>query len=184
LARPGKDWTAFKDSFWRGGINQTGGAYEVCSLCGGLLPGYSGDDYTVKLLGVQVKNIHPTWNGYGVAFRADYGKNGLSGYMVEMEKLNKNAPVVLYFSKWVDGKQIKPPLASVNMPAGYDINNPQNLGVKVEGDRFTAFLDGKQVLMTSDPTFTSGSAGVYSNHGTLLTFGGLDVDSVACNTFE
>ncbi len=180
LARAGKEWDAFKDKFWRGGIAQKDGGFQVCPLCGGLLPGYSGSDYRVDLSGVKVQNVNPTWNGYGVAFRAEYGKKGLNGYMFEIEKVNKNAPVQIYFSKWVNGKQIRPPLAVKNLPPDFDWNNPPDISVKAEGDTFIAYLDGKEVLKASDKTYTEGGAGVVSNLGTKLDFADFAVNLPVC----
>lgn len=180
LARAGKDWEAFEDKFWRGGIVQQHSGYQVCPLCGGLLPGYSGRDYRVDLSGVKVKNVNPTWNGYGVTFRAKYDKKGLHGYMFEIEKVNKNAPVQIYFSKWVNGKQIRPPLAVQNLPPDFDWNNPPDISVKVEGDTFVAYLNGKEVLKASDKTYAEGGAGMVANLGTRLDFADFLLNPPVC----
>lgn len=180
LASAGRNWDIFEDKFWRGGITQEGGLYEACPLCGGLLPGYKGNDYQVDLSGVKVSNVNPTWNGYGVAFRADYTKKGLDGYMFEIERVNKNAPVQVYFSKWVNGKQIKPPLSVTNLPADFDWNSPPDISVRAEGDKFTAYLDGQEILQARDKTYTEGGAGVVSNQGTTLEFSDFLIDALAC----
>jgi len=180
LAQAGEDWTAFYDKFWRGGITPEGLGYQVCPLCGGLVPGFTGSDYQIDLSGVQVGNVRPTWNGYGVAFRSEYGKQGLNGYTFEIERVNKNAPVQIYFSKWVNGKQIKPPLSVQNLPADFDWNTPPDISVKAEGDTFTAYVGGKPVLQASDQTFTEGGAGVISNYGTQLSFSDFQVGALAC----
>lgn len=170
LAVATDDWKNLQDKFWRGGIKQGDDGFYVCPLCGGLLPGFSGNDYAIDLPGVKVSNVLPSWNGYGVAFRADYQKSGLNGYMFEIERVNKKLPTQIYFSKWVNGKQIKPPLASITAPANFDWDNPPNMTVKVEGDQMIAYLNGVEVLRASDSTYPEGGAGVIANMGTQLQF--------------
>ncbi|MCA1900225.1 MAG: hypothetical protein LDL50_05905 [Chloroflexi bacterium] len=180
LARSSGDWQAFKDSFWRGGITPGDGGYRVCPLCGGLLPARLGSDYEIDLSGVGVENIRPTWNGYGLAFRSTYDKNGLNGYMFEVEQVNKNKPAVIYFSKWVNGKQIQPPLAAMDMPSSFDWTNPPDFRIKVEGDSFTAYLNGEPALTAKDSTYAAGGVGVVANQGTQLTFEDLVVKPIGC----
>ncbi len=181
LARAGADWDSSQDKFWKGGITPQQGGYKVCPLCGGLLPGFSGNDYQVDLSGVQVKNTNSTWNGYGITFRAENGKMGLNGYMFELEKVNKSNPTQIYFSKWVNGVQIKPPIKRVYLKSDIDWNNPPDMSVKVEGDTFTAYMDGQQVLQGSDKTYTEGGSGVFSNAGTELNFSDFLAASVDCD---
>lgn len=180
LAQAGNNWDALQDGFWRGGIKSAQGQYQVCQLCGGLLPGFSGSDYQIDLTGISLNNELPAWNGYGVAFRADYSSKGLSGYTFEIEKANKNQSTQIYFSKWVNGKQIKPPLSVLELPSDIDWNNPPNISVKAEGDQFTAFMNGKEVLRARDSTYPAGKAGVISNLGTTLSFGGFNIASPGC----
>jgi len=177
LAQAGDDWQVLKDGFWKGGIT---GAYDVCPLCGGLLPGYSGSDYSIDLSGVGVTNTRPTWNGYGVAFRSSYDKSGLDGYMFEVEQVNKNQPVKIYFSKWVNGKQIQPSLSVTELPSNFDWTNPPDFQIQAKGDSFTAYLDGKQMLTAKDSTYLNGGVGVISNQGTELTFEDLTVNQANC----
>jgi len=180
LARAGSEWDSSKDKFWKGGIAQQPGGYKVCPLCGGLLPGFSDSDYQVDLSGVQVTNTSPTWNGYGITFRAENGAKGLNGYMFEVEKVNKNNPTRIYFSKWVNGVQIKPPIKMISLSSDIDWNNPPDMSVKVEGNTFTAYMDGQQVLQGSDDTYATGSAGVFSNAGTELIFSDFMADPLHC----
>jgi len=170
LAVATDEWKNLEDKFWRGGIKQGDGEFYVCPLCGGLLPGFSGNDYVIDLSDVKVSNVLPSWNGYGVAFRADYQKSGLNGYMFEIERVNKNLKTQIYFSKWVNGKQIKPPLATITAPANFDWDNPPSMTVKVEGDQMIAYLNGVEVLRASDSTYAEGSSGVIANMGTQLQF--------------
>jgi|JFJP01.1.fsa_nt_gi hypothetical protein len=180
LARAGSEWDASDDKFWRGGIEQQEDGYRACPLCGGLLPGFSGNDYQVGLSGVQVEKTNPTWNGYGITFRAENGPKGLNGYMFEVEKVNKNNPTRIYFSKWVNGVQIKPYIKMFYLPSDIDWNNPPDMSVKVEGDTFTAYMDGQQVLQGKDTTYPTGGSGVFSNAGTELNFSDFLANSLDC----
>jgi Flp pilus assembly pilin Flp len=180
LAEAGDEWESSKDKFWYGGIEQQQDGYKVCPLCGGLLPGFSDSDYQLDLSGVTVKNTNATWNGYGITFRAENGANGLNGYMFEVEKVNKNNPTRIYFSKWVNGVQIKPYIKMYYLPSDIDWNNPPDMSVKVEGNTFTAYMNGQQVLQGSDKTYTEGGAGVFSNAGTELSFSDFLINPLNC----
>jgi hypothetical protein len=178
--RAAKNWDAFKDKFWRGGVAYQDAMYQVCPLCGGTLPGYSGENAIITLAGVNVSNVRNSWNGYGVVFHAKYEKKKLNGYMFEIERQNKNKPVQVYFSKWIKGKQIRPPLALLALSPAFDWENPPSVQVRVEGNRFTALLDGRQVLQASDDTFTEGGAGAIANPGTQMTFDDFTVQVNTC----
>lgn len=174
------EWTALKDKFWRGGITDTGDQLTVCPLCGGVLDGYTGSDYVVDLSDVQVTNTGSTWYGYGVTFRSEYTNRGLNGYMFEIEQTNKNKPPVMYFSKWVNGNQVRPSLAVTNLPANFSWSDPPDMQVSVQGDTFVAYLDGVPVLNASDSTYASGSAGVIANAGSTLRFSDFSLNPTDC----
>jgi hypothetical protein len=178
--RAEQDWDAFKDGFWKGGVEYQDAMYQVCPMCGGTLPGYTGGDASITLAGVNVKNIRNSWNGYGVVFHAKYEKKKLDGYMFEIERQTKNHPVQVYFSKWIKGKQIEPPLAVLELAASFDWENPPSIQIQVEGKKFTASLDGRQVLQASDGTFSEGGVGVITNPGTQMTFDDFTVQVNTC----
>ena len=176
-------WNPYKDGFGRGGVEYRNGRFQVCSLCGGTVPGSHGKDYTLTFSNVQVENVRKSWNGYGVLFRGTFEKKKYSGYMFEIERQNENKPTQVYFSKWVKGKQIRPLLSVLDLPS-FDWENPPEIQVKVEGDTFTAYLDGKEVLRAKDDTYPDGSSGVISNPGTELKFGGFKVGMDLCGEVE
>jgi hypothetical protein len=178
--RATQGWDAFKDKSWRGGVEYQDVRYQVCPQCGGTLPGFAGGDAVISLAGVNVKNVRNSWNGYGVVFHAKYEKKKMNGYMFEIERQNKNQPVQIYFSKWVKGKQIRPPLAVLNMTSTFDWENPPSIQIQVEGNKFTALLDGRQVLQTSDGTYNEGGVGVFANPGTQMTFDDFTVQVDTC----
>ena len=100
--------------------------------------------------------------------------------MFEVEKVNKNNPTRIYFSKWVNGVQIKPYIKMYYLPSDIDWNNPPDMSVKVEGNTFTAYMNGQQVLQGSDKTYTEGGTGVFSNAGTELSFSDFLINPLNC----
>ncbi len=184
IAQSDADWVAITDKFWKGGIEAQNGRYNVCPLCGGLLPAFSGNDYQIDLSGIRVTNTKSTWNGYGVTFRSTLGPKGLDGYMFEIERTNKNTPTKIYFSKWIEGKQIKPAIRELQLPAGIDWNNPPAMSVGVQGNNFTAYMNGNPVLEASDSTYTQGGAGVFANAGTQVSFDNFRVDTPECGEVQ
>lgn len=179
VVRASDEWHGFKDKFWRGGVEFENGRFEACPLCGATMGGFSGADFTLSLSGVQVENERKSWNGYGVVFRGAYTRQGYEGYMLEIERQAKNHPVQIYFSKWVRGVQIRPPLAAQNLP-DFDWENPPSIQVQVAGDTFSASLNGEPALRAVDRTFTEGEVGVVSNSGTRTTFQEFNVQFDVC----
>jgi hypothetical protein len=100
--------------------------------------------------------------------------------MFEIERKKYNQPGQMYFSKWVNGYQIQPPLAAVDVPENFDWNNPGNLTVVAQDDTFQAFLEGEKVLETQDDTFKKGQAGLAVNYGSRLYLDDFGVDSPTC----
>lgn len=167
---------------WRGGIQPGVDGFQVCQLCSGMLGGYSGSDYLLDLSGVQVENVLPANNGFGVAFRAKSTESGLSGYMFEIEQQNKNKPPVVSITKWVNGVRVNPSLGEVELPMGYDWTTSPNIQVDVKGDTFTAYLNGQPILTVKDSTYKEGGVGVATKNGTTLKFRDLTAKNPACQT--
>ncbi|BAJ62944.1 hypothetical protein [Anaerolinea thermophila] len=169
---------------WRGGIQPAVDGFQVCQLCAGMLGGYSGSDYVLDLSGVQVENVLPANNGFGVAFRAESGENGMSGYMFEIEQQNKTKPPVVSFTKWVNGVRVNPSLGEVELPMGYDWTTSPRIQIDVRGDTFTAYLDGKPILTVKDTTYKKGGVGVATKNGTTLRFKDITAQDPACQPVQ
>lgn len=167
---------------WRGGIQPAVDGFQVCQLCAGMLGGYSGSDYVLDLSGVQVENVLPANNGFGMAFRAENGKNGMSGYMFEIEQQNKTKPPVISFTKWVNGVRVNPSLGEVELPMGYDWTTAPRIQIDVRGDTFTAYLDGKPILTVKDATYKEGGVGIATKNGTTLKFKDLTAREPSCQS--
>jgi len=132
------------------------------------------DDYTVTASGVSFDNAKKTWQGGLLYFRTD--PDARTGYVFEIEKRNNGHDAEIYFRKWSNGYQLDPPLASAPIPAGYDFENPTDIQVQVSGDTFTAFMDGEEVLQTSDSTYSSGTVGLASNWGSRMEVDDISID--------
>jgi type II secretion system protein G len=109
-------------------------------------------------------NVSATLNqgrGFGVYYRSD-GKASISGYCFQYDPGLGNKFVVRKVTKGAESA----PLASFNMPAGFDIYGKQHdIVVKVVGNQHVVMVDGKQVLSFADSTYKSGSAGLRSWDG-------------------
>jgi len=173
-------WDPFNWKQVKGSIQKIDDQFIACPMCAGILPGYSGSDYLVGIEGVKVRNTNPTWNGYGLVFRVQEEKKGFSGYMFEVEKVNKNNPTRVYFTKWVNGAQIMPAIKMLNLPSDIDWNDPPDITVNVTGNKFVAYFDGKEVLTGKDDSYAQGGAGVIANGGTELMFSNLSLSPVDC----
>ncbi|MCD4672825.1 MAG: Flp family type IVb pilin [Anaerolineaceae bacterium] len=138
------------------------------------LEDFSQDDYTLTAAGTQFFNDKKRWQGGLLYFRTD--PDTRDGYVFEIEQRNKGRQPEIYFRKWTNGYQINPPLASAPLPAGFDWDDPTDIQVQVEGDTFTAFMDGTQVLETSDATYASGTVGVASNWGSRMAVDDISID--------
>lgn len=111
-------------------------------------------DYTVYVSGAHLMK----GKGYGVFFRTTVKKKRLfNGYTFQYDPGYGRGAFI--FRKWVNGKEL-PPFAV--MPAqGYDwYSAPKDVTIKVQGDQFTAYIDGVAVLSGVDGSFREGGAGL------------------------
>jgi prepilin-type N-terminal cleavage/methylation domain-containing protein len=99
--------------------------------------------------------------GFGVYYRSD-GKANISGYCFQYDPGLGNKFVV----RKVNGGSESAPVASFNMPAGFNVYGAQHdIVIKVVGDKHVIAVDGQQVLSFSDSTYKTGSAGLRSWDG-------------------
>lgn len=176
-------WIEIKNSFWgKFGSWQVKDGKLISPRSGAmLLNEYKGSDYNISLNGIKLVNQASAWNGYGVMFRASTdAKGALNGYMFEFERRTPNEPVTMYFSYWVGGKQVvMTPPGKLTIPANSGWDNPANLTVSVQGDKFVASMNGKPIMEATDPKnlYTEGAVGLASNAGSSIV-----VDDVAVKT--
>jgi Flp pilus assembly pilin Flp len=158
-------WTSIKNRLFNGKWMAKDGQLEARHLSLALLDDFGGSDYRLTVGAPRLDNFRNSYQGFGVMFRAT-GDDSFNGYMFEVERKNTSDPGVMYFSQWVNGYQVIPPIASVPVPAGFDWESPGDLSVDVQGDTFTAYFDGVEVLQGQDTLFTEGTVGVATNYGT------------------
>jgi hypothetical protein len=126
------------------------------------------------------------WTDYIVTFTADlYKGNGFGVYFRATHFEHANAYIFQYdpgygkgaflFRKIVKGGE-RSPFARANAPADYQWHEvPRQIKVVVEGDTFTAFVDGQQVLRASDSEYTHGGVGLHTWDGSEACFNDFQV---------
>ena len=123
---------------------------------------FTGDDY---MLTIDKANL-TQGNGYGVWFRAQ-NLDKPEGYIFQYDPGYDGGSFL--FRKWVDGHELAP-FARVKAP-GYDWHGEDHqVQIRAEGDTFTAYVDGDEVLSASDSTYTEGTVGLRTWDNTQATF--------------
>ncbi len=174
------EWSPLTGGFWKGGWRIIDGRLVGESLAAAILDTVNETDYIVTAEAIKLEMLRSTYQGFGIIFRASVHKQKLSGYMFEIEKKNAADRGLMYFSKWVKGYQIFPPLASVEVPSRFDWSKISQMRIVAQGDTFIAFVDGQEVLRVQDSTYTQGKAGVAVNYGSRATINNFSIASVGC----
>ena len=170
-------WNSIKQGFFNGKWKVKDGKLEARHLSLALLDEFSGEDFRLTVGSPTLNNFRGYYEGFGVMFRTE-SEERLNGYMFEVERVNRNDPGLMYFSQWVNGYQVVPPISSVPVPQDFNWENPGDFTIEVSGDTFTAYLDGEEILQGSDSLYTEGTVGVVTNYGTKA-----EIDSVTIESF-
>ena len=129
-------------------------------------------DYTVKLDGAQLDR----GNGYGVFFRGTDLGGRTDGYIVQYDPGWGGGSIIM--RKWVNGREL-PPFAIKRMP-GYDWKGePHDLQLDIQGNTFTLSLDGEEVLVGQDDTYTKGGVGLRSWNSTEVCFDNITIGELS-----
>lgn len=124
---------------------------------------------------IQVRAILYQGNGYGVYFRATGTPNNLDGYIFQYDPGYGVPRGSFLFRKIVGGGE-RSPFARAKAPEGFEWWNVwRDIQVNVEGDTFTAYVDGEPVLQGSDDSYTTGRVGLRTWDSTLAAFDDLQV---------
>jgi len=126
------------------------------------------------------------WTDYVVTFTAElYKGNGFGVYFRATHFEQANAYIFQYDPGWRTGTFLyrkiingyeQYPFAAVNAPAGYQWHKvPRQIKLVVEGDTFTAFVDGQQVLRASGSEYTHGGVGLRTWDGSEACFNDFQV---------
>jgi fructan beta-fructosidase len=137
-----------------------------------LADGSEGSDYTIN----TDANLS-SGNGYGLFFRTSQNDNGrIEGYTFQYDPGYGGGQFIM--RKWVNGYELWPPFATANAPQGYDWRNvDRQVEVDVSGTVFTAKIDGEEVLVGSDDSYTEGSAGLRAWSSSQACFDNFSVKS-------
>ena len=129
-------------------------------------------DYMINLSGVTLNE----GDGFGIIFRASDESN-LDGYTFQYDPGYAGGSFVL--RKWENGNEYAP--FARNDVADFDWHNTSHdVQLQVEGNTFSAYVDGGLVLQGSDPTYSQGdSAGLR-----IWDSSDLDVDSVSVDPLD
>lgn len=155
---------------WKSGDGQvcTAGsawAFNQCSL------EMNVSNYTVSLDGVSLTK----GNGYGIVFRASEAGKKFNGYTFQYDPGYGGGAFI--FRKWVNGRELSP--FAVAPASGFDwYGSPKDVQLVVNGNQFTAYVDGQPVLTGSDSTYTEGGVGLRSWDGSEVCFDNFSIGPV------
>ena len=109
--------------------------------------------------------------GYGIYFRSTDPKR-VDGYILQIDPGYGRGKIL--FREIRNGRE-RSPFARANPPKGFDWNAEHQVEIKVEGDTFTAYIDGKEVLQASDDTYKNGMVGLRTWGKTKAEFTEMEV---------
>lgn len=133
----------------------------ACASGVGMIFDKCSSDLKPKNYTVQVSGAHLTrGNGYGVFFRTTLDAKGqFNGYTFQYDPGYGGGAFI--FRKWVNGVELSP--FAVAPAKGYDwYSAPKDVSVVVQGNQFTAYIDGVAVLTGTDSSYSQGGAGLRS----------------------
>ena len=132
----------------------------------------SGSDYNIS----TDANLS-AGNGYGLFFRTTKNEAGrIEGYTFQYDPGYGGGQFIM--RKWVNGYELWPPFAAARPADGFDWHNvDRKVEVDVEGDVFTAKVDGEEVLVGTDDSYPEGSAGIRAWSSSQACFDNFTVES-------
>ncbi len=131
--------------------------FNTCSM------DHGEEDYTVKVDGANLTE----GKGYGIFFRMTKPDKKYNGYTFQYDPGYHGGAFI--FRKWVNGRELKP--FAVKRARDYDWHDTSHdVEVFVQGDTFTAYIDGEAVLTGTDDTYSEGGIGLRSWDGTEVCF--------------
>ncbi len=146
-------------------------------LCGGpgegrIFTSIDGNNYRVKI----DKSMLHRGNGYGVFFRTQNVEK-VSGYSFQYDPGYGAGEFVI--RKWVNGYEISRPIARGRAPANYDwYDTNRTIELDVNGDTFTAYVDGEPVVTATDSTYPEGGIGFRTWSNTRACFDDITVEAI------
>ncbi len=132
------------------------------------------EDYTVTVSGAELTR----GNGYGVFFRGTKLDGRTEGYIIQYDPGWRGGAIIM--RKWVNGREL-PPFAEKRLP-GFDwYSESHELKIDVQGNTFTAYLNGEEILVGQDDTYSEGGVGLRSWNGTNICVDDISVSEYSEN---
>lgn len=129
-------------------------------------------DYTIKLGGAELTQ----GNGYGVFFRGTEMDGRTDGYIVQYDPGWGGGAIIM--RKWVNGREL-PPFAVKRLP-GFDwYGGAHDIQLDVQGNTFTLSIDGEEVLVGQDDTYSEGGVGFRSWDNTKVCFDDISIGELS-----
>jgi hypothetical protein len=126
--------------------NGYGNLDNKCSMSGNM----PSNDYVAEINGAKLNS----GNGYGLFVRATQTGLGINGYAFQYDP----GFTGLVIRKWVNGKEINPPLAFKSTPSADWYGAAHKLSAKVVGSTIIGMVDDVPVLTVNDSTYPSGGS--------------------------
>jgi hypothetical protein len=149
----------------------------LCTNRGGEHRGFSGDstwdDYTINVDTAEMYR----GNGYGVYFRVS-DEPDIDGYTFQFDPAYRGGhyPDGAFLIRKVVNGQETPPIAAEPAPPGFEWNDVSHqVTIQVEGDTYTASVDGEQVIQAVDDEFQTGRFGLRTWDSTSACFDNITV---------
>ncbi|GAB4521798.1 MAG: hypothetical protein Fur0018_02710 [Anaerolineales bacterium] len=158
-AIPGWDTSKGKWSLQDGKMCGGPGEGRIYNACSQAL---SASDYTVSLNSAVLDK----GNGYGIYFRTSEGKYGINGYTFQYDPGYGRGAFI--FRKWVNGHELRPFAVA---PADNNFSwhdTPHDIQLVLQGNTFTAYVDGQPVVTGTDDSYATGGAGLRTWDGSNL----------------
>ena len=116
-------------------------------------------------------------NGYGLLFRASENENGrLDGYTLQYDPGYGGGQFIM--RKWVNGYELWPPFATAKPSEGFAWHDTdRQIKVDVQGDTFTAYVDGQEVLVGEDDSYPFGEVGIRTWNSSDVCFDNFTVET-------
>lgn len=149
---------------------------QLCASGGGEHRAFTGDEGWTDYV-VHVDNtVLSSGNGYGTYFRVQ-NEPAINGYVFQYDPGYRGGayPNGAFLFREITNGSESGPLSAVAAPPGYNWAQARDVEVQVNGNTFTAVIDGQPVLTAQDSTYRSGRVGLRSWDSSIVCFDGLSV---------
>jgi Flp pilus assembly pilin Flp len=164
-------WSFVQGNGWE---NQDG---QLCVTQGGEHRGFTGDETWADYAVTVDQSELAQGDGYGVYFRASNEPN-INAYVFQYDPGYRGGPYpngAFLIRTVVNGGE-RSPIAVAAAPTDFEWNNVRrSIRIDVQGNTYTVFIDGTQVLQAQDDTYSEGRVGLRTWDGSRACFDDLSV---------